>query len=164
MTKLALTPVLIAYYSWHGNTRKIAGIIQRLTGGDMFEIVPTQPYSSDYSEVVARGKKERMSGIKPALSALPKIQEYPIIILGSPIWWGTMALPVTSFLDQLKLKDKNVIPFYTHGGGGGGSFEWDIKTLTPGATVSKGFGSYNDSGDEVVAEITEWLKSIKLIV
>lgn len=44
--------VLIAYFSWGGNTRGIAEEIQRQTGADLFEIQMVEPYSDDYSTVL----------------------------------------------------------------------------------------------------------------
>jgi len=59
--------ILIAYYSWHGNTRKIAELIERETGGTLFEIKPVEPYTTDYQAVVAQAKEEIQAGFRPAL-------------------------------------------------------------------------------------------------
>lgn len=78
--------ILIAYYSWHGNTRKIAELIHGETGGTLFEIKPVEHYSTDYGTVTAQAKKEIRVGFRPELKTMPEISSYKIIFLGTPIW------------------------------------------------------------------------------
>ena len=154
--------ILIAYYSWSGNTRKIAELIKRETGGTLFEIEPVQPYTTDYGAVVAQAKEEIESGFRPELKAMPKITSYTVVFLGTPIWWHTMAPPLAAFIDLFDLENKTVVPFHTHGGGGVGSFEEDIAKMCPNSTVTNGFGAYERGGSETIAQIDSWLSSIGL--
>lgn len=154
--------ILIAHYSWSGNTRKIAGLIGSKTGGTLFEIEPAQPYVANYNAVVAQAKEEIKVGFKPELKAIPEITSYPVIFLGTPIWWYTMAPPLAAFIDRFNMVNKVVVPFYTHGGGGGGSFEKDIAKMCPDSTVKAGFGVYNSGGRETLSQIGSWLNSIGL--
>jgi flavodoxin len=154
--------ILIAYYSWSGNTRKIAELIERETGGMLFEIKPVQPYTTDYRAVVAQAKEEIEAGFRPELKAVPKITSYAVVFLGTPIWWHTMAPPLAAFIDRFDLNRKTVVPFHTHGGGGVGSFEKDIAKMCPNSTVKEGFGAYNSGGSETTAQIGSWLSSIGL--
>ncbi|MEW6673081.1 MAG: flavodoxin [Thermodesulfobacteriota bacterium] len=154
--------ILIAYYSWSGNTRKIAELIERKTGGTLFEIEPVQPYTTNYQAAVAQAKEEIQAGFRPELKAVPKITSYTIVFLGTPIWWHTMAPPLASFVDRFYLNRKTVVPFHTHGGGGVGEFEKDIANICPNSTVTKGFGAYNSGGSETEAQIEAWLSSIVL--
>jgi flavodoxin len=151
---------LIAYYSWSGNTGKIAELIERETGGTLFEIEPVQSYTTDYRAMVAQAKEEIQAGFRPELKAIPKITSYTVVFLGTPIWWHTMAPPLASFIDRFDLNGKTVVPFHTHGGGGGGSFEKDIAKMCPNSTVKEGFGAYNSGGRETMAQIRSWLSSI----
>lgn len=154
------TEILIAYYSWHGNTKKIAELIKRKTGGFLFEIEPEYPYTADYDAVIAQAKKEIKSDFKPELKNMPENASYTTVFLGTPIWWNTMAPPVSSFIDRFDLNQKIVIPFYTHGGGGGGSFENDVAKMCPKSKILKGFGAYNSGGPDVWEHIGAWLKEI----
>jgi flavodoxin len=154
--------ILIAYYSWHGNTRKIAELIVRETGGTLFEIEPVQPYTTDYSAVVEQAKEEIQAGYRPELKALPEITSYTVVFLGTPIWWHTMAPPLATFIERFNLNRRTVVPFHTHGGGGVGSFEEDIAKMCPNSTVTKGFSAYNSGGSETVAQIGFWLSSLGL--
>ena len=154
--------ILIAYYSWSGNTRKIAGMIEGETGGTLFEIEPVQPYTTDYRAAVAQAKKEIEDSFRPELKAMPEITSYTVALIGTPIWWHTMAPPVATFIELFDLNGKTVAPFHTHGGGGVGSFEEDIAKMCPNSPVTKGFGAYSTGGSETVAQISSWLGSIGL--
>ena len=154
--------ILIAYYSWHGNTRKIAQLIQQKTGGTLFEIEPVQPYTTNYREAVAQAKEEIQSGFRPDLKTLPEITSYRVVFLGTPIWWHTMAPPLATFIDRLDLEGKTVVPFHTHGGGGVGEFEEDIEKMCQQSTVTEGLSVYERGGSETDGQIDSWLRSIKL--
>jgi len=152
--------ILIAYYSWSGNTRKIAILIEHETGGTLFEIEPVQPYTTDYRAAVAQAKEEIQAGFRPELKAMPEITSDTVVFLGSPIWWHTMAPPLATFIERLNLNRKTVVPFHTHGGGGVGSFEEDIAKMCPNSKITTGFGAYNSGGSETRAQIGSWLSSI----
>lgn len=154
--------ILIAFYSWSGNTRTIAELIGRETGGKLFEIKPVRPYSTDYGAVVEQAKEEMQAGFRSELKALPEINSYKIVFQGTPIWWHTMAPPLASFIKSFDLKEKTVVPFHTHGGGGVGEFEKDIAKMCQDSTVTKGFGTYNQGGSDTRAQIGAWLRDIGL--
>jgi len=155
--------ILIAYYSWSGNTRAIAELIERKTGGTLFEIQPVQPYTTDYGAVVAQAKEEIQTGFRPELKAVPELTSYKFVFLGTPIWWHTMAPPLAAFIDCFDLKEKNVVPFHTHGGGGVSEYENDIIKMCPNSTVTKGFGTYNRGGSETEAKMSTWLSDIGIV-
>lgn len=154
--------ILIAYYSWSGNTRKIAGLIRQETGGTLFEIEPVKPYTTDYRAAVAQAKAEIEKNFRPELKAMPEMTSYSTVFLGTPIWWHTMAPPLASSIDHFDLDKKIVVPFHTHGGGGVGSFEKDIVTMCPGSMVKQGFGEYNRGDSHTLANIRDWLKAMAL--
>ena len=154
--------ILIAYYSWSGNTREIADLIARETRGRLFEIEPVQPYTTDYRAAVAQAKEEIQAGFRPELKAVPEITSYSVVFLGTPIWWHTMAPPLATFIERLDLSGKTVVPFHTHGGGGVGSFEEDIAKMCPKSTITEGFGAYNSGGSETAARINAWLNELGL--
>ncbi|MEM2930811.1 MAG: flavodoxin [Thermoproteota archaeon] len=103
---------LIVYYSWSGNTRRIARIIHKLVSGDIVELEPVNPYPQSYNATVEQAKREIQSGYKPPLKTkIDNIEHYEIIFIGSPNWWGSLAPPVASFLSQYDLSGKTIIPF-----------------------------------------------------
>ena len=152
--------ILIAYYSYSGNTRAAAEQIQKNTGGILFEIKPVKAYPADYQACVDQAKKECRSGFKPELSAkVDDMQKYDVIFVGSPNWWGTMAPPVATFLTSYDLKSKTVIPFFTHGGGGVQNCERDVRKLCNGSNLPKAGvfsgGSVRRSGDAIANWVNE---------
>ncbi len=128
--------ILVAYYSHSSNTRGIAELIQRETGGTLFEIQPEVAYPTAYNTVVEQAKREIQAGFRPPLRAgLDQLQSYDTILIGTPNWWSTIAPPVATFLAGQDLAGKTVAPFCTHGGGGAGHIARDVAALCPGATV-----------------------------
>lgn len=154
--------VLIAYFSHSfGNTRQIAHMIQKETGGDIFEIKPKTPYTKVHKDVVAQARKEIDAGFKPKLVAMPeKLDEYDVIFVGTPNWWNTMAPPVATFLSNHDFSGKTLVPFTTHGGSGLGRYPEDMKKLCPKANFLEGEtfsrNSIPDSGDAVA----KWIRRI----
>ena len=154
--------VLIAYFSHSfGNTRQIAHMIQKETGGDIFEIKPKTPYTKVHKDVVAQARKEIDAGFKPELVAMPeKLDEYDVIFVGTPNWWNTMAPPVATFLSNHDFSGKTLVPFTTHGGSGLGRYPEDMKKLCPKANFLEGEtfsrNSIPDSGDAVA----KWIRRI----
>ena len=153
--------ILVAYFSWSGNTRDIANQIQKVTGGDIFEIQEVDSYSKNYNEVLARAKQEIRSGEMPELKErLATIEKYDIIFIGYPNWWNTFPAPVLTFLNEYDFKGKTIIPFCTHGGGGAGRSFREIAKQFPGANVLDGFSingySVNGNNNEVI----NWINNI----
>ena len=150
---------LVAYFSHSGNTRTVADLIQKHTGGDLFEIVPARPYPEQYRTLTEQAKKEIETGYRPELKQKPTdLGQYEVIFVGSPCWWGTIAPPVASFLAAYDLKGKTIVPFMTHEGSRMGHSETDIRKLSPGATVKAGLPIRGSAAASAEPEIVKWLK------
>ena len=153
--------VLVAYYSWSGNTRYMAKKIQAVTGGTLFEITPKTPYPTDYRKCVAQARKEIKSHFKPELAArVDDIGKYDVIFVGSPNWCGTMAPPVATFLTTHDLKGKTVIPFFTHGRGGMQNCEKDVRKLCTKSVVLKAAAFPGASIRQSDDKIEKWATSV----
>lgn len=150
--------ILVVYYSWSGNTEAVAKKIQAETKADLFKIELQKPYPMDYSACVDEYRADkRENRVRPLKRKLENISDYDTIYLGSPIWSGTIALPVKTFLAEHDLSGKRIIPFVTHGGGGAGSSFADMKKQAPRAEFSKGLSLYGShSGFD--NEVKKWLK------
>ena len=153
--------ILIAYYSWSGNTRFAAEQIQKLTGGTLFAIKPAKAYPSDYSACVEQAKKECRDEFKPELATkVEDFSKYDVIFVGTPNWWSTMAPPVRSFLAGYDFSGRTVIPFVTHGGGGMANCERDMRKTCPGATFGKG-GAFSGSSIRNAADaLNKWVDEV----
>jgi flavodoxin len=154
-------PILIAYFSRFGNTRKIANLVQQEVGGTLHEIQVAVPYPASYNAVVEQAKKEIQAGHKPALqSTLDHIESYNTIFVGSPNWWSTIAPPVATFLSEYDMSGKTIVPFCTHGGGGLGRIGQDIARLCPRSTVLSCFGVYGSGSGNAQAKVSAWLSKV----
>lgn len=132
--------IAIVYYSQSQvqNTALIAKWIQKQVGGDLFPLEMVEPYPEPYGETLKVAGKHHNEGTRPALKSIPDLAGYGTVFFGSPIWYGTYAPPVATFLDANKLAGKTLAPFCTHGGGGAGKFFSDIAKACPDAKVLDG--------------------------
>lgn len=155
--------ILIAYFSWSGNTKKIAEEIQARVGGDMFEIDTAVPYPSDYNETAyGVAKKQHEENILPELKDNGDVSNYDIVFVGTPAWWYTMAPAVKTFLTENDFTGKTIIPFVTHGGGGGYHIADDMAQIAKGVTVVKNQLVVYDRGNSGTSkEIDKWLAEVK---
>ena len=104
--------VLVAYFSWSGNTEEMASYIAEQTGGDLLEIQPENPYPADYNECGDVALAERDSNARPAIANLPdSIDEYDTILIGYPIWWHTAPMIIGTFLESYDLSNVDIYPF-----------------------------------------------------
>lgn len=152
--------VLIAYYSYSGNTKAVAEKIQQVTNGDLFEITPKKAYPKDYNTVVNQAQVEKQNNIQPELIDNGDVKNYDIIFVGTPVWWYTMASPVKTFLAKNNFEGKTIVPFCTHGGGGASSTYIDMAKLAPKATITEGYTTYENSAN--VNDIRKWILSLNL--
>lgn len=152
--------VLVAYFSWSGNTRKLAQEIQQKTGGHIFEMEVSKPYPKDYQATVDQAKAEASSNARPSLkNKVDNFAQYDVIFLGFPNWWGSAPMPVVTFMESYDWKGKTVVPFFTHGGGGVQSCN-DAVTKT--LSSAKVMPYLCLSGSSVNAsEVDKWLNTLK---
>lgn len=144
---------LIAYYSRPGqnlvngcvrklrvgNTEVLACVLQKLTGGECLKIEPVQDYPRDYYRCINQAREDLLTGRFPELKNLPEsIDGYEVVYLGYPNYWGTVPMPVASFLKHYDFAGKRIRPFCTHEGGGLGRSIPDIQALAPGGIVEAG--------------------------
>lgn len=122
-----------------GNTEVVANIIHDLTGADLFKIEPVKSYPKDYHETTQLAQIELNNNARPAIkNKLTNTEEYDIIYLGYPNWWGTMSMIVLTFLESINLTGKIIKPFCTHEGSGMGNSESNLKSYFPDAIIKKG--------------------------
>lgn len=154
--------VLVAYFSWSGNTKYLAEQIHTLTGGDMFEIVTQTPYPSNYTETGNFVKKQRDENYYPPLKNNIDVSRYDVIFVGTPAWWHTMAPPVKTFLTENNFNGKTIVPFISHGGGGKYMIAQEMEQLAKGSHVVQTPLLISGRGDsELPSQIQKWLNSIK---
>lgn len=113
-----------------GNTEQAARILEKITGADMFKIEPVQPYSKDYNICISQAQEDQLRNARPELTHYPEsIDQYDVIYLGYPNYWGTMPMQVFTFLEHFDFNGKTICPFCTHEGSGIGRSEADINII-----------------------------------
>lgn len=128
---------LVVYFSYTNHTKIIAEDIQKKLGCDILEIKPVKEYSKDYDLVVDEEQNNESSKKTPEIQKINvDLEKYDEIIVGTPVWWYTMAPVIRTFFKENDLANKKIIPFATNAGWLGRTFQ-DIKKLCPNSTVEK---------------------------
>lgn len=113
--------VLVAYFSCTGNTENAAKQIASATGGDLYAILPAQPYTDAdlrYNDDTTRATKEQHdASARPAIEGtVANFQQYDVIFVGYPIWWDQAPRVINTFMESYDFSGKKVVPFCTSGG------------------------------------------------
>ena len=144
-----------------GNTEVIAQQVRELTGGELFRIEAVKTYPDDYTETTDVAKEELRTGARPELTChLENIAAYERIVIGYPNWWGTMPMPVNTFLEEYQFSGKTIIPFCTHEGSGLGRSVSDIRKACPQSTVLEGLAIKGSGVKNAQDEVSRWLREI----
>lgn len=147
-----------------GNAAKIAGWIQQEVGGDLFSIVVSEPYSSDYDECLDRAADEKAAHARPVLvNHVDGMENYDIIFLGFPNWWYTLPMAVLSFVEEYDFSGKPIVPFCTHGTGGLAGTIRDLTAALPDdATILEPIGVYRPEVDSSRPAVQAWVAGLDL--
>lgn len=175
-TPEAGSKILVAYFSRagenysvgtidKGNTSYIADYIAEQTGADVFEIVPVNPYPQGYEDTKTRATDERNSNARPEyVGEVENFEQYDVVFIGHPIWWGDMPMIVYTFLENHNFDGKTVCQFNTHEGSGNAGTASKIKSKLPNATVTDYLavsGSAAQKNDAALkTTIDSWLKKL----
>lgn len=144
-----------------GNTEAAAEMIREMTAGDLFRIETVNEYPEDYTETTEAAKQELRDNARPELTGhLENMASYDVIFIGYPNWWGTMPMPVFTFLEEYDFSGKMVVPFCTHEGSGLGHSEKDIAKLCPEATLVKGLAIHGTRVKDAKKDIMNWLDEV----
>ena len=159
-TKEETPKVLVLYYTQTSNTKAVAQEIATRLGADMEEIVAVNPYDGDFQATIERCMKEREEGTVTEIQPLTAdIANYDVIFIGYPVWFGTYAPPVATFLDQTDLSGKKIVPFCTFGSGGLDSSVKNMVAKQPKAEILPGYGVRAARLEAMPNEIDQFLKA-----
>lgn len=149
---------LIVYFSRTGTTERAAQKIHELTGAAMVEIEAVDAYPSSYQSTLSRAEQELDRHARPEISTVVEnMEQYEVVYVGYPIWYGTAPMPVFTFLESYDLSGKTIVPFCTSGSSGVSASIQDIRESCPASTVTEG-RRVND-----VNGIESWLSDLGLI-
>lgn len=154
---------LVLYYSYSGNTERIARQVSQSLNCDIAEIQTVIPYPEDYDDVVDQSELEIKDGYEPEIHRLKhNPADYDTVILGFPVWWYTFAPPVKTALSSVDWAGKTVYAFATNAGWLGHSFQ-DVEKACAGADVKRGMNIRFSAKNLVTSptEIDKWIEQIK---
>ncbi len=158
--------ILVVYFSAQGHTENVAQTIATTLGADTFEIVPVDEYTSDDldytdqdSRVYQEYNDESLRNVELTSTSVENWDEYDVVFIGYPIWWGNVSWPVTSFVSANDFTGKTVIPFCTSASSGIGSSDENLaETAGNGNWLDGQRFSSNVSETDVI----EWVNSLGL--
>ena len=158
--------VLVVYYSASGNTETAANYIAQATGGDIFEITPAEPYTSDdlnwtdeNSRVSREHEDESLRDVELTTTEVENWDSYDTVFIGYPIWWGIAAWPVDGFVEANDFSGKTVIPFCTSSSSGLGQSGELLAQLAGTGDWQEGQRFRGSASREDVAA---WVESLNL--
>ena len=141
-----------------GNTEVAAGLVRELTGGELFRIDPVKKYDADYRVCTEEAQRDQRADARPELTAYPgPLEDCGTVILCYPNYWGTMPMPVFTFLERTAPAGKRILPLCTNEGSGLGRSEADIRRLCPAADVRPGLSVRGGGAAGARDAIRRWL-------
>lgn len=157
--------VLVVYFSATGNTKAVAETLAGLTGADIYEIVPEQPYTEEdlnYNDRTTRATAEQNDpDARPAIQgSITDFEQYEVVYVGYPIWWGDMPRILYTFFDNYDFDGKTIAPFCTSGGSGLSGTPGTIAELEAGATVLDGLHVGDSAVDNAESQVSDWLSDL----
>lgn len=160
------TKILVAYFSATNTTEGVAEHIANGLNADIYEIVPEDPYTDadlNYNDNNSRTTIEMNDpSARPAISgSVENMEQYDIVFIGYPIWWGDAPRIVSTFMESYDFSGKTIVPFCTSGGSGIGSSASNLEQLTSGAVWQDG---RRLNGSDSQEAIMEWVNGLGLDV
>lgn len=155
---------LVAYFSATGTTAAAAEKLAKVTGGELYQIVPEKPYTTadlDWHNKQSRSSVE-MNDTKsrPAIKGKKEnMATYDVVYIGYPIWWGIAPTIIKTFIEGYNLKGKTVIPFATSGGSSISKSVDDLKNTYPDLNWKEG-KLLNRTSEKAIREWTDGLGNI----
>lgn len=141
-----------------GNAEYLAQAAADATGGDLFLIQTAQTYPSDYRETTDAAAVEQDDNARPGLAShVENMDQYDTVVLVYPNWWGTLPMPLYTFLEEYDFSGKTILPLCTHEGSRMGSSERAIAELCPDAVLLDGLAVRGSGASSAQAEVMEWI-------
>ena len=155
---------VVVYFSATGNTEAVARLLAETQGADLQEIVPAEPYTEDdlnYNDDLSRANSEQNdANSRPAIAgSMENVEQYDIVYVGFPIWWGNMPKILYTFFDTYDLTGKTIVPFCTSGSSGIEEAVRVIADMEPDATITEGLRT---DTSQMATDVPAWLESIGL--
>lgn len=152
--------IAVIYFSATGTTEKAAKTLNTVVKGDLIEIEPKVPYTSadlNYNSDCRANDEQNDKNSRPEIGNSIETDEYDVIFLGYPIWWGTMPRIIQTFIETHNLGGKIVIPFCTSGSSGISTSEGDLKDTDSSINWLQGRRLTSNISEN---ELSKWIDSL----
>ena len=147
-----------------GNTEVVAKVVEDAIGCAVYRINAADPYSDSYDATVARNVREQDADARPQITdPLPSIDQYDIILLGSPIWNVRPPMIMSTFTERYDFTGKTVFPLVTYAVSGLGRAPQVYTASCPGATIGDGLGVRGEEAAGSVTAVRSWLQRVGLL-
>ena len=143
-----------------GNTDAFAHLIQKQIGGDLFEVERAKEYPDGYYACCDEAKLEVNNKARPEIKEHHSADGYDVIFIGYPTWWGTLPMPLFTWIGENDLKGKTIIPFNTSEGSGFGVGANDLKKALPNSHFLEGLALRGHDVLNSEGAIKTWLASL----
>ena len=157
---------LVVYFSATGNTENVANYIADVTGGDLFELEPVEPYTDEelnYNDENSRVSQEHadesLRDVELVSTTVDGFEDYDTVFIGYPIWWGIAAWPVDQFVENNDFTGKTVVPFCTSASSGLGQSGERLADMAGTGDWLEGMRFQSRASEEDVAS---WVESLGL--
>lgn len=156
---------IVAYFSCTDNTRTIAEYVAECAGADIYRIEPAVPYTSadlNYNNSDSRTSKEQNdAAARPEIAGtLPSLDNYEVVYLGYPIWWGQAPKIMYTFVEHYNLSGKTVIPFCTSASSGIGTSATNLQEADTSQAVW--LAGRRFSGSSPKSDVESWIAGLRL--
>ncbi|MFJ3394821.1 flavodoxin [Leifsonia aquatica] len=145
-----------------GNTQVLAELIAARVAVDTYRIEAADPYPADYEATVARNVREQQADARPTIvGALPSLEDYDTVLLGSPIWNVQAPMIMRTFIESVDLTGKTIHPFVTFAVSGMGTVERDYRAWCPGSTIGAGLAVQGEKVRDSSADVDRWVAGLR---
>ena len=156
--------VLVAYFSATNNTEGVAQHIASILDAELYEITPAVPYTSadlDYGDDSSRTTIEMNDpDARPEIAgSVENMEDYDVIFLGYPIWWGDAPRIINTFLESYDFSGKTIVPFCTSNSSGIGSSDRDLHSMANDADWLSGQRFSSGTSE---ATVENWINGLGL--
>ena len=164
MPSLNNSKILVAYFTWSGNTETLADRIQEKTGGTKFKIETVKAYPQDYSGVYDEAMKEKQENARPELkTTVDGMAGYDTVFIGYPVWHGDAPMAVRTFLESYDFTGKKVIPFCSSGSSSPETSFASVRASAAGAEVLDGFWTRGADVANASGNINQWIDRLGIL-
>ncbi len=154
-----------------GNVQYAARWVASLSGGELIRIVPDEAYPTD-DAIFDLALEQQNNNDRPAITlvddatgnTVADLSAYDTVLVGYPIWWYELPMPMDTFFENYDLAGKVVAPFVVHGGSGFSGTVEDIEAMQPDATVEQGLSiNRRNVAADAESDVTDWLSGLGLL-